>query len=245
MGILRVEAMRTCKEEIENRAENKALEARCISRVNRMRVVVDKYQRTLDPHDFCPTMEDVCRTPDIRKAIIDGTDEEFNVCAEETTSRLPELTSKILEERTTKLSALLPFNGGPADVLSLATAWFTCGSCNLIATPMHSADVLRHQGPPLKQSPEEPTGISEATFNYHVPARCWYTETSKFGFSEVASTIARGLILDCGEDPESITLAEINSKFHRSVFYENGELIAHNWEETVGSTSYLGAHLLG
>ena len=234
VGIL--EVMRTCKKEIKNNVENKALEVRCISRVNKMRVVVGKYQRTLDPHDFCPAIEDVCRTPDIRKVIIDGTDEEFNVCAEEATSRLPDLGSQILEERAAKLSALLPFNGEPANVLSLATAWFTCGLCN--PTLMHSPDVLGHQRPiPLRQSPEGSIGIGEATFNYHVPARCWYTETSKFGFSEVVSTIARGLILDCGEDPESITLAEINSRFHRFVFYEDRELVAHNWGGTVSSTA--------
>ena len=76
-----------------------------------MRVVVDKYQRSLDPHDFRPSMEGVCRTPDICKVIIDGTDEGFNTCAQEATPRLPALTSQIFEERTAKVSALLPFNG--------------------------------------------------------------------------------------------------------------------------------------
>ena len=240
MKVVILEAMRTCKEEIEIKAEIKALGARCISRLDRMGVVVVKYRQTLDPHDFCLTMEDICRTPDIRKTIIDGTDEEFNTCADEVTSRIPELTSQILEERTARLSDLLPFNGG----LSLATAWFTCGLCG--TAPMYSADVLRHQCPmPWRQPPGESIAIGEETFNYHVPARCWYTETSKFGFSEAASTIARGLILDCGEDPESITLAEINSRFHRFVFYHNGELVAHNWEETVSPTSCVGAYLLG
>jgi len=180
-----LEALQACKRGIEN----KVLEARCISRVNRMRVIVPKFQLTLDPHDFCPSMEDVCRTPDIRKVIIEGTDEEFNACAEGVTSRLPGLTSQLLKERTVKLSALLPFNEGPINILSLATAWFTCGLCN--PTLMHGTDVLGHQCPiTLRQSPEEPIGICEATFNYHVPERCWYAETSKFRFSETSSTIA-------------------------------------------------------
>jgi len=136
-----------------------------------------------------------------------------------------------------------PIQGGPNNVLSLATVWFTCGLCN--PTLMHNLDAPAHQCPmPLRQSPEESISIGEATFNYHVPARCWYTETSKFGFSEAASTVARGLILDCGEDPESITLAEMSSKFHRFVFYEGHKLVAHNWEETVSSPSHLGASLL-
>ena len=230
-----LEAMRACKEEIERKAEDKALDARCISRVNKMRMVVQKYQRTLHPHDFFPSMEDVCRTPDIRTVIIDGTDEEFDTCVEGTTSRLPELTSQTLEERTLKLSALLEFDGRPADVLTLATVWFTCGLCN--PSLMHGTDVLGHQCPiASREIPGEAIGISEATFNYHVPARCWNAETFSLRFSEAASAVARGLILDCGEDPESVTLAEINSRFHRFVFYENDELVAHNWEETVSST---------
>lgn len=116
-------AMRRCRKEIDN----EALEGRCVSRVNRIEGIVDKYRRTLDPHDFCLSVGDVCRIPGIRKVIIDGTDEEFNTCAEEVTARFPELTLQFFEEPTARLLALLPFNGRSNNALSLATALFTCG----------------------------------------------------------------------------------------------------------------------
>ena len=221
-----LEAMRECKKDIEDRV----LEARSISRVNEIRVVVEKYQRTLNPHDFCPRTEDVYQIPDIRKAIIDGTDEEFDTCVEEVASGLPKLTSKFLEERTAKISALVPFNERPDNVLSLAAAWFNCGWCHQYR-PMHGIDMLRHQC----LIPWSPPSGKTTTFALR---RGWCAESSRFTFSQIASTIARGLILDCGEDPESITLAEMNSKFHRFVFYENDELVAHNWEETVSSALF-------
>lgn len=50
-----LDVMRTCKQDFEN----KALEAHCISRLDEMRTIIRKYQRTLYPHDFYPSMEDV------------------------------------------------------------------------------------------------------------------------------------------------------------------------------------------
>ena len=235
-----LDAMRTCKKEIEDRT----LRGRCISRVNEMRTIVEKYQRTLrlHPHNFCLRMEEVCRIPDIRKVIIGGTDEEFSACVEEVTSGLPKLTSQILEERTAKISALLPANDRRGDALSLATAWFNCGFCH--PNRIHGSDTLMHQctfpicGFPSGQS------ISETTFDSFVPERGWRDET-RFTFSEVASNIVRGLILDCGEDPESITLAGMNSKLHRFAFYKNDELVVHNWEGTVSSADFVDVHRCG
>ena len=40
------------------------------------------------PTHLCPRIKVVCRTLEICKVTIDGTDEEFNTCAEEATSRL-------------------------------------------------------------------------------------------------------------------------------------------------------------
>ena len=221
-----LDAMYRCKKEIEDKAQA----ARCISRVNKVGTVVQKYQRTLSPYDFYLRMEDVCPIPDIRKVIVNGTDEEFNTRAKEVTPELPKLTSRILEERTAKISALLPFNDRPGGVLSLATAWFSCGLC--CRYPTHGTDALIPHCLSLADHPsKQPTG--EEAFDSHVQGRGWCADTSMFKFSETASTIARGLVLDCGEDPESITLAEIYSKFHRFVFYEKGELVAHNWQETV------------
>lgn len=221
-------AMRACKKEIDDNA----LKARCISRVNRIGTIVGNYQRTLDPHDFCPSMSDVSRIPNIRKAIIDGTDEEFNMCVEEVTAELPALSSKFLEERNATLSDLLPFKRRPAVVLSLAAVWFSCGPCHM--TVMHGTEALMHQCQGLRSwPPVEPIG--EATFENWVPRYGWRAGASGFRFSTIASTIARGLILDCGEDPENITLAEINSKFHRFVFSGKDGLPVHSWRETVST----------
>ena len=230
--------MRTCKKEIEDRA----LKGRCISRVNEMRTIVQKYQRTLHPHDFSLRMEDVCRIPDIRKVVIDGTDEEFSTCVEEVTSGLPKLTSQILEERTAKIAALLPANDRSGNVLSLAIAWFDCGFC--YPHRIHGSDMLMHQcGFPICDLPSGQS-IGETTFDSIVPERRWRNKT-RFTFSEVASNIVRGLILDCGEDPESITLAGMSSKSHRFAFYKNDELVVHNWEGTVSPAGFVGVHRCG
>jgi len=85
-----LDAMRAYKRKIED----KALQARCVSRVNKMRAIVDKYRQTLHPHDFCLWREGVWWIPAIRKAITDGTDEEFNAWAAEVDSRLPQPTSQ-------------------------------------------------------------------------------------------------------------------------------------------------------
>ena len=220
--------MWACKKEIDDGA----LKARCISRIHRIETIVGKYQRTLDPHDFCPSMGDVSRIPAIRKAIINGTDKEFNACAEELITGLPWLASKFLEERNATLSALLPFKfkRRPVDVLSLAAFWFTCGLCHV--SLMHGTDALVHQCPGLlSRPPVEPIG--EATFENWVPSHGWRAGASGFEFSTAASTMARGLILECGEDPENITLADINSKFHRFACSEKDGLVVYSWRETV------------
>ena len=231
-----LEAMQRRKKEIDDRP----LKGHCIPRANRIGAIALEYQRTLNPHSFYLQMEDICQVSDIRRVVIDGTDEEFDACAEQLTSRLPKLTSQILEERTAKISTLLQFSERPDNVLSLATAWFNCGVCYQYL-PMNGINVLMHRCPfPPHPPPGKP--IREATFDSYVLKRGWCIEPSELTFSNFASTIARGLILDCGEDPESITLAEINSKLHRFVFYEDGELVAHNWDETVSHTSLLGVY---
>ena len=138
MEVRILDAMRTCKQEIED----KALQYRCISRLDKMRTIVGKHQRTLDPYDPRVLAEDICRLPDIREVIIDGTDEKFDACAEEVTSGLPKLASQILEERTTKISALLPLTERSDKGFSLATAWVKCGSCG--GSAMDATDALSH-----------------------------------------------------------------------------------------------------
>ena len=220
-----LDAVRRCKKGIDD----KVLAPRCISQVVRMEAIVDKFQRTLDLHDFCPLMGDVCRIPDIRSVIINGTDKEFDACAEEVTIGLPNLASQFLEERTAVLSDLLPFNERPPNVLSLATVWFACGLCNYL---LDGPDTLVHQCLAPGDWPSEEQ-IGESTFERRVLSQGWSAGALSFSFSWFASDIARKLILDCGEDPENVTWAEVNSKFHRFILSKNGDLAAHSWRETV------------
>ena len=209
---------------------DKALEARIISRETKIRTTIQKYRRTLDPRGLCPQTEDVCHIPAIRELIINGTNQEFNAWADKFSSGLPKFTS----------AALLPFKGRSGDILSLATVWFGCKLCYQYST--HGIDALRYRH--CLGLVNNPLGkpVDVATTDLHLLGWGCCSTYPGFAFSEFASTIAQGLILDCGEDPESITLAELNSKDHQFVFYENGELAAHNWEETVSPASLLGIH---
>jgi len=227
--------MRTRKQEIED----SILMSRWWSRVKKLGTVVEEYQRTLHPHDFWPSVDDVCRTPDIRKVIIHGTEEEFSICVEEVVSELPKLTSKLLEERIAKLSALIPFNKRPDNVLSLATFWFECEMCG--RSPIHGTDALRHER--VRSDPREGP-VGETTFDTVTLRRSWCPETPNFKFSTATSTIARGLILECGEDPESVTLAEMNCKPHRFIYREK-DLFAYGWRDTVSPSGPVGVHRCG
>ena len=220
--------MQSCKKEIED----KALAARCISRVDKMEDMIREYRRTLDPHDFFPSVEDVLRIPDIRKVILGGSDEEFISCAN--TSVLPKLASRILEERTAKILALLPSDERQNDALSLATVWLKCGSCHSL---MDGSSAPRHQCPKsCDWFTGEPADIQTLKLDK-------WAENSRFIFSEADSKIAQGLILECGEDPRKITLAEMNSKSHRFSSYEYGRLVVRNWKDTVCFASFVRALL--
>jgi len=225
-----LDEMQRCKQKIEDKASRD----RCRSSVGEMRAIIRKYRRgTLHPHNFYLSMEDVGRIPDIRKAIVNGTDEEFNICVKDVICRLPELTSNILEERTAKVLALLPLDQRPDNVLSLAAVWFIFGPADSRSPHlMDGTEALSHRDPvPLSRTPETPIG--EETFDRYALGQYRFPQESMLSFSEAASTIARGLILDCSEDPESITSAEMDSKFHRFGIYKNDKLVARNWRETV------------
>ena len=237
MEVRILNAMRKRKQQIETIIPN---DSRWF-RVARIRKTIGFCQRTLDPHDFYPSGVDVCRFPDIRKVILYGTYKEFNTCAEELTSRFPKLTSQILEERTAKISALFPLAERPENALSLATAWFNCKTCSPLL--IHGADALKHECP-YPAANNNGVLACELTFDTILHGG-WCAERSKFTFSETASTIARRLILDCGEDPENITLKKMNSKLPRFASHENGEIVVRNWREAVSYTGSIGVHCHG
>jgi len=86
---------------------------------------------------------------------------------------------------------------------------------------------------PVPQSWTPETPIGEETFDRYALGQFRFPPGHKLSFSEATSTIAQGLILDCGEDPESTTSAEMDSKLHWFVIYKNDKLVAHDWRETV------------
>ena len=150
------------------------LEDDALSRVEEMRVIIREYQRTLfHPHDFYLSMEDVGQIPDIRKAIVNGTDEQFKICVEDVISGLPGLTSNFLEDRTTKVLALLPLDRRPDNVLSLAAVWFTFGpAASRSPHLMDGTEAPSHWEPVSRnQTPETPIG--EETFDRYVLEQFW------------------------------------------------------------------------
>ena len=226
MKVWILDAMKACKKEIELRL----LMTRWNSRVAKVGAIVKDYQRTFHPHDFYLSLDDVRRIPDIHEAIVDGTDEEFTACAEGLAPRLPGLTSKLLKERTAYLSVLIPFDERPENVLSLATVWFNCTSCWLDRRSLlHGTEALVHEcRRPRGSTCRGPA--SEATLDTTVRGG-W---CSTFTFSKPASDTVRGLVLDCREDPENITLAEMNSKLYRFAAHESDQ-VAYSWIEAVSS----------
>ena len=210
--------------ERKRRIKAEALDALRRSRVERMRTIVNAYQRNFSPHDFYPSVDDVCRIPDILKVIMEGTDEEFDACAGEVTSRLPELTSQLLEERTLLLSALIPL--GVRVNLSLATTWFKCGLCN--SRLIHGQEALKHECLRVQGSSD---GLAGGTTFDTILRRGWCADD--FVFSRCAFTAARELISECFADPESITLDEINSKLYRFILDEGGKRHMYSWMERV------------
>lgn len=71
-------AMQRCKKEIEE----KALEVPRVPHTEEAGVVLHEHQRTLDPHGFGSSMQDVWQVSGISAVITNGIDEEFNTCTE-------------------------------------------------------------------------------------------------------------------------------------------------------------------
>lgn len=229
-----LEVMQMHKKEIEDQT----VEDRCVSRVGEVKAIVLRYQSAFDPDSSPPPMDRVCWIPKIRKAIIYGTDEEFNACAKEVASRLPELASQYLEERFTKILALLPVDKRPHN--SLATAWLVCRWPG--RSLVHATGVLSHSFG-IRQGPYWGASIGEMTFDHCV--RGQWTYSSQFTFSEFASTVARKLIVDCCKDPESTTSAEMDSEIYQFVVHKGSGLVVHDWRKTVSSTGSAAAHCPG
>jgi hypothetical protein len=104
---------------------------------------------------------------------------------------------------------------------------------------VHATDALSHSCDVWWNT----KSIREGIFNRCAQEQC--TDGPNFRFSEVASAIARRLILDCGMNPENTTLTEMNSEIHPFVVHKNDKLVARNWEEMVSCVGSVTVYSLG
>ena len=232
----------------ESRRINDRLDAeRCESRAARVEVIVNSFRLSLPhPHDFYPSSADVCWIPEVRKAIVDGTDEEFQECEANLRSRIPELSAAWLDERSKFFLQLLPQDPPSPKHLHLATTLFDCAKCCKFG--LHIEDALSHRcynyGHSYDYGREVKAGFANgasASAFYRRTDIPWDSGFSKYEFSAKLSAIVREIIVQCGEDPDRITTQEMNRKHHRFARFgcRDGMIAVVNWLEVVSSVTRL------
>ena len=218
---------------------NAELEAqRCKSRIVGVEKLVDSFRCSLPhPHDFSPSTADVCWIPEVRKTIIDGTDEEFQDCEADLRSRIPELSASWLEERRKFFLQLLPQDSPSLEHLFLATTLFDCANCR--ESGMRIKDAISHCCHNYRYRSERRenfSSVASANAFYGIP---WDSGSSKFEFSVNLSLLVREVIVECGENPDTITTQEMNRKHHRFARIGWDESITVlNWLQTVSSRAH-------
>lgn len=69
---------------------------------------------------------------------------------------------------------------------------------------------------------------------YNLAGAPW--DSSKYEYSAGLSAVVRGVVVECGENPDTITTQEMNQKHHRFVSSGMpGIITVLNWSEAVGS----------
>ena len=213
----------------------------CRSRIGRIEEIVDAFRFSLPhPHDFCPSVGDICWIPEVQKAIVDGTDEEFLDCEADIRSRIPELTATWLEERKAFFLQLLPQESPTLEHLSLATTLFSCTDC-YGRSGMRIEEALSHRChhlPDRESRAEFSSTTSKKIFQDHVRAP-WNPDLSRYKYSLEIAGVVRGIVLDCGENPDTITIREMNKKHHRFARWSaDGTITVINWFEAVSRRTY-------
>ena len=222
----------------------KSEEIRCRSRIDKIRKIVDSFYESLPhPHDFHPSVADVCWIPEVQETIISGTDEEFEACKADTRARLPELSATWLEERRNLFLTLLPQQSPTVEILSLATTIFCCTKCN-------------HRGMPIEKALSHPCkrwSFDKGHFKKTHIAKVfeeeasspWDPGCSKYTYSERYSNILRGVVLKSGEDPDTITTKEMNRKGLRfASFQRNGLRDVLSWHQVVNFGTCAGVYIV-
>ena len=208
----------------------KSEEVRCWSRIGTIRRSVDSFYESLPhPRDFHPSVADVCWILEVLKIIISGTDEEFEACEADTGTRLSELAATWVEERRNLFLTLLSRDSPILEHLSLATTSLIAR--NAVITVNVSKKLFHiHAG--------AGTGTFAKVFNDEARLP-WDPGRSEYKYSEWLSNIVREIVLECGEDPDTIPTKEVIRKHLR--FGTNGLIEVLSWYQVVG----FGAYVLG
>ena len=211
-------------------------EARRQSRVDKIEEIIHSFHSSLlHPHDFSPSEADVCWIPEVRDIITD-TKKGMGDCVAEIQLRLPELSTTWLEERRKVFLELLPQTSPTLEHLSLATTLFDCMECPKFG--MRIEDALSHRcycSYYDKRFPKFSSNVIAEFYCYrvHLP---WNSGFAKYRYSADLSALVREIVLECGEDPDTITTKEMNRKHHRlACFGTNGEITVLSWFQAVSS----------
>jgi len=204
-------------------------------RTGKIEEIVSSFRSTLHPHDFSPSTADVCWIPEVRKAIVSGTDEEFQDREAEVRSRISELSATWLEERKNVLLKRLPQDSPGVEHLSLATTLFDCKGCNKFGMRTEKALSHRCRYDDDRRIPKFPNSTSRRYFCHEVGIP-WDLRIPMYRYSKELSALVRAIVLECGEDPDTITTKEMNKKHHRFVsFGKNVSIAVLSWSQAVSS----------
>jgi hypothetical protein len=61
----------------------------------------------------------------------------------------------------------------------------------------------------------------------------WDPEASEFEYSADLSAVVRAIVLECGENPDTITVQEMNGKHHRFGHFGRDTVSVLNWLQVV------------
>ena len=222
------------------RIHNESTADQCESRVKEIEEIVDSFRSTLPhPHDFSPSTTDICWIPKMRKALINGTDQEFQNRKANIQATISELSATLLEERREFFLRLLPQDSPTIEHLSLATTLFDCTACHKYGVRIESA--LRHRccygyNHGWYSEKQFPNAMVAEVFRSEV-GPSW--SLAKFRYSTELAAIVREVVLECGEDPDIITTREMNRKGHRfACFGTDGKITVFSWLQAVSPRVY-------
>ena len=208
-----------------------------MSRVSQVMEIASSFRFSLPhPHDFYPSAADICWVPEVLKALVDGTDVEFQDCIADIRSRISELSAAWLEERRKVFLQLLPQGSPTVEHLLLATTLFDCVSCHKFGMRTEAALSHHCRFPYDHKFGANLSTAGSAQFYRHDVGSPWNSGLAEYKYSAALAAITREILLECGENPDTITTQEMNGKCHRFARFDtDGTIHVLNWAEAVSS----------